>query len=48
MLFIAPTFIGQGYGTAILQELILNHGVTLVDVNEQNPAAKKFYFKNWL
>lgn len=46
MLFIDPKFIGQGYGTAILQELILNHGVTLVDVNEQNPAAKKFYFKN--
>lgn len=46
MLFIDPKFIGQGYGTIILQELVLNHGITLLDVNEQNPAAKRFYFKN--
>lgn len=46
MLFIDPKFIGQGYGTVILQELILTHGITLVDVNEQNSAAKKFYLKN--
>lgn len=46
MLFIEPKYMGQGYGTAILQELVLNHGITLLDVNEQNSAAKKFYFKN--
>ncbi|WP_061841101.1 GNAT family N-acetyltransferase [Tetragenococcus halophilus] len=46
MLFIEPKYMGQGYGTAILQELVSHYGITLVDVNEQNPAGKKFYFKN--
>ncbi len=46
MLFIDPRFTARGYGTAILQELTTRYGVTSVDVNEQNTAAKKFYLKN--
>lgn len=43
MLFLDPSFIGKGYGRQILACLVEKNGVQLVDVNEQNQAALKFY-----
>ncbi len=43
MLFVTNACRGQGVGTALLIDMISNHGVTKVDVNEQNPDAFAFY-----
>lgn len=42
MLFVSPAHRGQGVGTALCGHAI-RHGVTRVDVNEQNPQALGFY-----
>lgn len=43
MLFVAPQYHGHGIGKALLQYAVTEMGATLVDVNEQNPAATGFY-----
>jgi putative acetyltransferase len=43
MLFVAPESRGQGIGSALCKHSISKNNVTEVDVNEQNPAAIKFY-----
>ncbi|WIM67436.1 GNAT family N-acetyltransferase [Corynebacterium breve] len=43
MLFIENVARGRGIGTRLLHEAISNHGVTTVDVNEQNGGACAFY-----
>ena len=45
MLFIEPTFRGQGIGKALTQFVIENLNIQKVDVNEQNPQAIAFYQK---
>ena len=42
MLFIDADKMGFGYGSALMA-FAMNRGATLVDVNEQNPAALEFY-----
>lgn len=42
MLFIDAPLRGQGYGS-MLMDYAVNQGAMSVDVNEQNPAALKFY-----
>lgn len=43
MLFVSDDARGEGVGTALLTEVMQHHGVTRVDVNEQNPQAIGFY-----
>jgi len=43
MLFVEPTLRGSGVGTALLTHAVDEHGVTRVDVNEQNDSAARFY-----
>jgi putative acetyltransferase len=43
MLFVDATRRGGGIGTALLDHAIRQHGVTKVDVNEQNASAAGFY-----
>jgi putative acetyltransferase len=43
MLFVADEARGTGVGSALLAEAVAHHGVTRVDVNEQNPGAVGFY-----
>lgn len=43
MLFVDPTRMGQGIGRALVVDAITTHGITDVDVNEQNPDAVGFY-----
>jgi putative acetyltransferase len=43
MLFVADESRGEGVGSALLAEAVARHGVTRVDVNEQNPGALGFY-----
>lgn len=45
MLFVSPAAAGHGVGSALLQHVVDQHGVTRVDVNEQNPAAFGFYVR---
>lgn len=45
MLFIDPAYIGQGLGKKLLNFAILELNANLVDVNEQNTNAFKFYQK---
>lgn len=42
MLFIDSDRRGQGYGSALIN-FAKQRGATIVDVNEQNPSAVKFY-----
>lgn len=44
MLFIKPEHQRKGYGKAMI-DFARSEGITLVDVNEQNPRALKFYIK---
>ena len=44
-LFAAPEYFGRGAGTALMREA-LARGVRSVDVNEQNPRARRFYEKH--
>lgn len=43
MLFVAAERRGSGVGGALLRHVIAEHGVTAVDVNEQNAQAVGFY-----
>lgn len=43
MLFIAPEFIGKGLGKKLLTFALNELHIFLVDVNEENPAARGFY-----
>ncbi len=43
MLFIHPTFRGQGIGSRLLQYALKEQGAAKVDVNEDNPEALGFY-----
>ncbi len=43
MLFVDASQRGGGIGTALLRHAITEHGVTRVDVNEQNDSARGFY-----
>lgn len=45
MLFILPGYQGQGIGSDLCRHAIKNQDIRLVDVNEQNPHAIKFYEK---
>ncbi|WP_413521416.1 GNAT family N-acetyltransferase [Brochothrix thermosphacta] len=45
MFFIAPPYIGQGYGRSIMAQLFSDFAIKSVDVNEQNAAAVRFYLK---
>ena len=42
MLFISPDKFKQGYGSKLLS-FAIKKGCTLIDVNEENPNALKFY-----
>ncbi len=46
MLFVHPDNFGQGLGTKLLNFAIREQKCTLIDVNEENPQAYKFYLKN--
>ncbi|EAG7690562.1 GNAT family N-acetyltransferase [Listeria monocytogenes] len=46
MLFLNPIATGNGYGSQILIWLIENKRINLVDVNEQNENATRFYLKH--
>lgn len=43
MLFLDPEFIGKGYGSKILLNLVETENIKRMDVNTQNEHAKKFY-----
>lgn len=43
MLFITPAYFGKGLGKALLLFAINQLHATIVDVNEQNESAAKFY-----
>lgn len=43
MLFVAQEERGNGIGKKLLERGIADHGVTRLDVNEQNPGARGFY-----
>ncbi|MEM9326857.1 MAG: GNAT family N-acetyltransferase [Bacteroidota bacterium] len=45
MLFIDPLYFGQGLGKQLLQHAIEKARITLVDVNEDNQQALRFYEK---
>ncbi|MFL1695790.1 GNAT family N-acetyltransferase [Weissella kandleri] len=45
MLFLDPQFIGNHYGTQIIDWLKMNRNISSIDVNEQNENALKFYLK---
>ena len=43
MLFVDPALHGQGIGTLLLEDVGADGGELRVDVNEQNPVARRFY-----
>lgn len=43
MLFVTNEARGRGVGTLLLRTAISEHGVTRIDVNEQNEGARGFY-----
>ena len=43
MLFVEPGLRGRGVGSALLEDFCARHGEVLLDVNEQNAAARAFY-----
>lgn len=43
MLFVEPGLRGRGVGSALLEDFCARHGEVLLDVNEQNTAARAFY-----
>ena len=45
MLFVDPACFGQGIGQRLMRHAIDQLGARLVDVNEQNPNALRFYQK---
>lgn len=45
MLFIHPDWRGRGVGRHLITYAIATLGATLVDVNEQNPQAIRFYLR---
>ena len=45
MLFVDPSWRGQGIGRRLMTYAVTTLGATLVDVNEQNPQAVGFYMR---
>ncbi len=45
MLFVHPSWRGQGIGRRLMTYAMTTLGATLVDVNEQNPQAVGFYMR---
>ena len=45
MLFLHPDYFRKGIGRTLIQKAVSEAGADYVDVNEQNPAAVKFYEK---
>ena len=45
MLFLHPDYFRKGIGRMLIQKAVSEADVQYVDVNEQNPAAVKFYEK---
>ena len=45
MLFLHPDYFRKGIGRTLIQKAVSEADVQYVDVNEQNPAAVKFYEK---
>ena len=45
MLFVHPSWRGQGIGRQLMTYAVTTLGATLVDVNEQNPQAVGFYMR---
>lgn len=43
MLFLSPTYFGQGIGKQFIELAIHTYKAHYVDVNEQNPKAYRFY-----
>ncbi|MCY3036330.1 MULTISPECIES: GNAT family N-acetyltransferase [Aerococcus] len=43
MLFLHPSYWGQGLGRALLEEGMTSYGISQLTVNEQNPKAVGFY-----
>ncbi|KAA9234161.1 MULTISPECIES: GNAT family N-acetyltransferase [Aerococcus] len=43
MLFLHPSYWGQGLGRTLLEEGIASYGISQLTVNEQNPKAVGFY-----
>ena len=43
MLFVDPAHSGRGVGAALIRHALAKHGTLALDVNEQNPAAIRFY-----
>ncbi|MBF6540145.1 GNAT family N-acetyltransferase [Nocardia farcinica] len=42
-LFVEPSLHGHGIGTRLLDDVARDHPVLRLDVNEDNPTARKFY-----
>jgi putative acetyltransferase len=42
-LFLAPEFLRRGGGRLLVEHASVRHPTLLVDVNEQNPEARRFY-----
>lgn len=45
MLFVHPDRHGRGFGSALVRHAADTYGALNVDVNEQNPAALRFYLR---
>ncbi|MFT2089556.1 GNAT family N-acetyltransferase [Paraglaciecola sp. 2405UD69-4] len=45
MLFVSPSYFGEGIGSRLMEYAISSLGALKVDVNEQNPQAIGFYEK---
>ena len=45
MLFVSPEYFGCGFGKELVDMAIKDYGCIFVDVNEQNPKARDFYYR---
>ena len=45
MLFVSPEYFGCGFGKELVDIAIKDYGCIFVDVNEQNPKARDFYYR---
>lgn len=46
VLFLAPQFFKRGFGSRLMRTALEKFGIQAVDVNEQNPAALRFYLRS--